>query len=142
MNCFSRLLLCLACIGFGLPTLRFSSAAQAAPEGPETASAGSSLAGFIRLFQTDSQAVSRFYDLPWSATRFDRLETLYRDWQQKLSCVDFDKLEQQGRIDCLLLRNKLAAELDQISLERSRLTEMEELLAWRAPVRSEERRVG
>jgi hypothetical protein len=139
MNCFSRLLLCLACIGFGLPTLRFSSAAQAAPEGPETASAGSSLAGFIRLFQTDSQAVSRFYDLPWSATRFDRLETLYRDWQQKLSCVDFDKLEQQGRIDCLLLRNKLAAELDQISLERSRLTEMEELLAWRAPVQELER---
>jgi hypothetical protein len=139
MNRFSRLLLCLSCIGFGHATLFISSAAEAVPEALETASAGSSLAAFIRLFQADSQAVSRFYDLPWSATRFERLETLYRDWQQKLSCVEFDKLEQQGRVDYVLLRNRLAAEVNQISLERSRLAEMDELVAWRASVQELER---
>jgi uncharacterized protein (DUF885 family) len=140
MNRFGRLLLCLACIGFGFPTSCISSGAEvSAPETLETSSAGSSLAGFIRLFQADSQAVSRFYDLPWSATRFDRLITLYRDWQQKLSCVDFDKLEEQGRIDYILLRNRLEADVDQISLERQRLAEMEELLAWRSPVQELER---
>lgn len=139
MNRFSRLSLCLACIAFWLLNLCMSSGAETASEGLDSASAGSSLAGFIRLFQTDSQAVSRFYDLPWSATRFDRLETLYHDWQQKLSCVDFDKLEQQGRIDYVLLRNRLATELDQISLERQRLTEIDELLTWRAPVQELER---
>src|SRR5215471_15032392 len=136
---YSRLLVCLTWVVFGFATLCSSSGAGTAPEPLEAASAGSSLAGFIRLFQVDSQAVSRFYDLPWSATRFDRLETLYRDWQQKLSCVGFEKLEQQGRIDYILLRNKLTAEVDQISLERGRLTEMEELLVWRASVQELER---
>src|SRR5215471_3961036 len=136
---YSRLLVCLTWVVFGFATLCSSSGAGTAPEPLEAASAGSSLAGFIRLFQADSQAVSRFYDLPWSATRFDRSETLYRDWQQKLSCVDFDKLEQQGRVDYVLLRNRLAAELDEISLERRRLTEIDDLLAWRAPVQELER---
>jgi hypothetical protein len=137
MKYISRLVLCLACIGFGHSSLCIGSGGEAAPEAPD--SIGSSLAGFIRLFQADSQAVSRFYDLPWSATRFERLETLYRDWQHRLAGVNFDKLEQQGRIDHILLRNRLAAELDQISLERRRLAEIDELLAWRAPVQELER---
>src|SRR5215471_8669261 len=89
------------------------------------------LEGVIRNFQADSTGITRFYDLPWSGVRFERLEKLYQDWQQQLSAVSFDPLKQQGRIDFLLLRNRLGADLDQLTLERRRLAEMEEVLAWR-----------
>ena len=42
------------------------------------------LSEFIRLYGTDHGDISRFYDLPWSEHRFDRMEQLYKDWQQKL----------------------------------------------------------
>jgi len=104
----------------------------AAPSGP-------GLESLVREFQADSQAVSRFFDLPWSAARFDRLEKLYRGWQERLAAVKFESLDQPGRIDYLLLRGRLAADLDELGLERGRLAEMEELIAWRAPIQELER---
>ena len=109
-----------------------STAVAAEPSGP-------GLQNLVREYQADSQAVSRFYDLPWSATRFDRLEKLYRGWQERLATMKFDPLDQPSRIDYLLLRGRLAAALDELTLERTRLAEMEELLAWRAPIQELER---
>lgn len=120
------------------PVCPSRSAEQVAPP-PGCGPAGSSLESFIHQFQSDWESVERFYDLPCSTTRIDRLETLYRDWQQKLAALNFGQLEQQGRIDYLLLRNRLTAGLDQMALERHRLAELEELLAWRAPIQDLER---
>src|ERR1044071_8626472 len=75
------------------------------------------LAEVIRLYESDRGSVSRFYDLPWSEKRFDRLEKLLKDWQERLKSVDFDTLDQPGRIDYTLLRNKLTSELARIALD-------------------------
>jgi uncharacterized protein (DUF885 family) len=88
----------------------------------------------VRLYTSDRMAVSRFYDLPWSDMRFERFDKLYRDWQGRLPGIDFDGLNQQGRIDYVLLRNEIEAQLDQQSVQRERLKEMEELLSFRGPV--------
>jgi len=88
----------------------------------------------VRRYQADSGTVSRFYDLPASAVRFERLEKLYRDWESQLADVDFDQLAQPARIDYLLLRNRLAAERADLALERRRLAEIEEVVAWRTPL--------
>lgn len=122
----------------GLALLVFSpgdSLAQkisAAVAKPAKESAGQELADFIRLYEADTGGVSRFYDLPWSATRFDRMERLRKEWLAKLEAVNFDALNQPGRLDYLLLRNKLTADLARGALERQRLAEMEELLPFRA----------
>ena len=97
------------------------------------------MAEFIRLYETDRSSVGRFYELPWSPVRFERMERLIRDWQTRLEQVDFDQLDAQGRIDYFLLRNKLAAELKRFALERRRLTEMEELLPFREVIQDLER---
>ena len=89
------------------------------------------MAEFIRLYETDRNSVGRFYELPWSDTRRERMEKLTRDWQERLQAVDFDKLDQPGRVDWILLRNKLASELARLDLERRRLAEMEEFLPFR-----------
>src|SRR5688572_11717431 len=109
----------------------FTIGAPCAPAAPAPDAAVTGMAGFIRLCETDRTSVGRFYDLSWSPVRFDRMEKLAKEWTTRLENVDFDQLDQPGRIDYLLLRNKLAAELARMSLDRRRLAEMEELLPFR-----------
>src|SRR5690349_13708866 len=104
-----------------------------------TAVRNSNLQDFVREFQADWGSVSGFYELPWSETRFDRLASLFKGWKDRLTKVDFDHLNQQGRIDYLLVRNKLDHEFSSLSLGRKRLAEMEELLSFRAPIQKLER---
>jgi len=92
------------------------------------------LASFIRLYQSDRNSVSRFYDLPWSEARFDRMEMMFKDWQGRLASVDFDALSQAGKIDYVLLRGEIHSELSRLALDRRRLQEMNELLAFRGPL--------
>ena len=65
---------------------------------------------------------------------FDRFEKLYREWRAREAALDFDALNQQGRIDYLLLRNELTGELNQQTLQRERLKEMDELLSFRSTI--------
>src|SRR5258706_10956556 len=99
----------------------------------------SDLQDFVREFGADWGSVASFYELPWSEVRFDRLEALFKSWQTRLNSVDFESLNQQGRIDYLLVRNKLEHELGALALARKRLAEMEELLSFRAPIQKLER---
>lgn len=97
------------------------------------------LAEFIRLYDTDQSGVSRFYDLPWSEFRFDRMERVVKDWQGKHADIDFAALDQQGKIDHILLRNKLTLELRRLDLDRRRLAEMNDLLPFRPVIQDLQR---
>ncbi|MGC8640507.1 MAG: DUF885 family protein [Isosphaeraceae bacterium] len=90
----------------------------------------------IEEYEADLNSVSRFYDLPWSVNRFDRLDRLQHDWQGGLARVDFDQLDQHGRVDWLLLRAKTQSELDDQALDRRRLVEMAELLPFRGGIQA------
>jgi uncharacterized protein (DUF885 family) len=92
------------------------------------------MADFIREYQADQGNASRFYDVQWSEERFERLDRLYTEWQEKLKALDFDALDQQGRIDYVLLRNKLNEEHAHLRLDREWLAQMKELLPFRRPL--------
>lgn len=112
-------------------------APPAASEDPYQAAAaapGRDLADLIRLYQTDRSGVSRFYDMPWSERRFDRMEEVYTSWQKRLGGVDFRALDQQGKIDAILLRMELGKDLADLAQDRQRLAEMEELLPFRRAI--------
>ncbi len=85
----------------------------------------------VEEYQADLRSIYGFYDLLWSGARFNRLERLQHDWQGRLRELDFDALDQHGRVDYLLLRTKLDAELDDQALERKRLSELAELIPSR-----------
>jgi uncharacterized protein (DUF885 family) len=93
--------------------------------------AAESMEDFIRRYQADAGGTAMFYDLAWSDTQFDRMGRLYRDYEEALKRVDFDPLDEQGRIDYLLLRNKLTEEKAHQALEERWLKEMDELLPFR-----------
>jgi uncharacterized protein (DUF885 family) len=88
----------------------------------------------IRLFNTERFSLYQFYDLPWSETRFDRMEHLYQDWTARLQDLNFDLLDEQGRIDYLLLRNQIARETTRLKMSRHQLSEMADLLSFRGPI--------
>jgi uncharacterized protein (DUF885 family) len=85
----------------------------------------------IRRYTADSRTVSQAYQLPWSGVRNERMERLYQEWEAQLPRIDFDALNQHGRVDYILLRNELTSELNRLQLQRDRLREMDELLSFR-----------
>ena len=91
---------------------------------------------FIQLYTTDRSSVGRFYDLPWSEVRHERTGKLLAEWRGKLEAVNFDRLDQPGRIDYLLLRNEIESERSRLALEQRRLAEMSALLPFRQTIQT------
>ena len=122
-----------------LAPLTASHAADAAPNGglnarPSHPSDSSSLVDLIQNYEADVKSVDKFYDLPWSTVRFDRLEKLFVDWRMRLEAVDFSALDQSGRVDYVLLRNDLEHSAAEIAWDRHRLEEMDQLLKFRVVI--------
>ena len=63
-----------------------------------------------------------------------RLKMDYADWQARVASIDFDKLGVEGRIDHIVLRRKIAAELRLIQREAKWQSETTE--SSRSPRRS------
>jgi uncharacterized protein (DUF885 family) len=93
----------------------------------------------VHQFDADQSTVARSYDLRWADVAFDRKEQLFRDWLKNLAATNFDALAQQGKVDYVLLRNDLTSDLDRITLQRTRLKEMDELLSFRDLINELER---
>lgn len=111
---------------FSLVALRLVSVGSAAePAGMEET---------VRRYSADRSTLSRAYEMPWSQTRSERFGKLYAEWQARLPQLGFEALNQQGRVDYILLRNELTSQLDQQTLQREQLREMEELLSFRGTI--------
>ena len=102
---------------------------------PSLAAPPTELEPAVVEYQAYLYSVSGFYEIPWSASRFDRLERLQREWQDRLKGLEFERLDPHGRVDYLLLRPKLASELDDQALAQ-RLAEMAELIPLRDEIQA------
>jgi Bacterial protein of unknown function (DUF885) len=92
------------------------------------------MADQVRTFDADRRRISQSYDLPWSPQRRERLDRLYRDWQRALSQMDFAALDQDGRVDYVLLRERLTYERALLTEEAQRQAEVEPLLPFLAGI--------
>jgi uncharacterized protein (DUF885 family) len=78
--------------------------------------------------------VQRMWRVELSAERAQRMEQLVRDWRAELGRVDFDALDQDGRIDWILLGRELDRETAALELRRARMAEMQALVPFVADV--------
>ncbi|HLO41646.1 MAG TPA: DUF885 family protein, partial [Phycisphaerales bacterium] len=109
--------------------------------GESSADADGEMQSLIARFAADESDINGFYSITWSETRLNRLETLYKAQQARLSEVNFDGLDQDGKVDYLLQRNKLRNNLAYNALSKRRMQEMAEVLPFRGGVcELEERR--
>lgn len=96
--------------------------------------AGEDLEDLIRLYDEDRGSLGSFYSLRWSEGRFDRLARFGGEWMERLHAVDFGSLSAQGKIDYILLRNRLTAALQDVERDRARVVAMDRALPARTLV--------
>ena len=77
---------------------------------PPAAAPASELAALVERYSTDRQSLFRRYPVDYSPERYARLARFYADWQEELRAVPFESLSPEGRIDAVLLANRIAYE--------------------------------
>jgi len=73
-------------------------------------SAQSNLIDVVNTFSADKKALNTFYNNKESEEYYQRFTTLYKDWDKKIGAIDFEKLNQQEKVDYLLLKNLVTKE--------------------------------
>ncbi len=86
--------------------------------------------GLIDRHRQDQGALERLYNIELSPAHRDRLARLYRDSLAALESLDFNQLEQSGRIDWLLFRNHLNFQLHELDYAAGRAVEIMPLLPF------------
>ena len=84
----------------------------------------------VERYRADERSLQLFYPLTYSSTRMEVLREFYEAWRAGLEKMDFAKLDVQGRIDWLLLRNRSIGALADLDQDDRRWKEMEVLVAF------------
>src|SRR3954452_219668 len=84
----------------------------------------------IDRYAEDRGALSRTYDDRLDPQRRQRLAQFLDERAKQLESVDFDHLDQAGRVDYLLLRNELRFEQKQLAHRQKELDESASLLPF------------
>jgi hypothetical protein len=84
----------------------------------------------VDRYLLDKAAIERRYDVPYSPARDGRLRTFYQGWQRRLGEFEFSTLNPEGRIDYVLLRNRLEYDIALLQLGERRRGEMAPLLPF------------
>ena len=84
----------------------------------------------ITRYLQDFAALSRRYVVQYSPVRETRFREFLQGWEKSLKSMDFDALSHEGKIDYILLRNKLIYELESLDIETQRWKEFSELVPF------------
>src|SRR5687767_8954518 len=68
----------------------------------------------IERYSTDAAGLGRYHSVANSEKRTERLRRFYEERLRGAETVDFDSLDQDGRVDYLLFRNQLRFELSEL----------------------------
>lgn len=98
---------CLSPRGWIVAALLSCAVSAQANHASEQAASPTDLRTLIDHYQADRAALSRFYSVAGSPARASRLRALAEEWLGRLQEVDFEALDQDGRIDWLLLRSEI-----------------------------------
>jgi hypothetical protein len=74
----------------------------------------------IERYDVELRNLNRVYPMAGSNTRHTRLEKFYVDQLRLLDGMNFDALSQPGKVDYLLLRDRLSREQRQLAAEARR----------------------
>jgi hypothetical protein len=113
-----------------LPLICIATVCRAVPPDPTV----SPMRGVIERYTADLGSLERKYEIPGSDAAGSRLQQYYNDRQHELADLNFDSLDQTGRVDYLLLQNKIRYQRKQLDLEKSQFEQVSSLLPFAAPI--------
>jgi uncharacterized protein (DUF885 family) len=90
----------------------------------------SALRPLIERYRADRVSLSRMYDAPFSEVQKARFTVFYKDWIGKLQELDFEDLDQEGKVDYLLFDNHLRDRLRDLAVHEKQDAELSTLLPF------------
>lgn len=102
----------------------------------EFARAQSDLRLAVERYGLDRAALQRRYEVEFSPVRQERLRRFYEGWQRALSALPFDALNDEGRIDYILLRNRVTFDQAMLRLDAERWGQIAPLVPFAPPLRA------
>lgn len=90
----------------------------------------SDLRGAVVRYLEDIASIERRYPVLYSPARHARLRRLHEGWSAELAAVDFSSLNQEGQIDYVTLRNRIAYNLETLRLTEGRGAQIGPLLPF------------
>lgn len=85
-------------------------------------------------YEADKGSLSRFYTIPASPERNQRMQTLQQDYLKKLQTLAFEQMSVGGQVDYLLFQRQLNNELRLLQEEAKNLALANNLLSFSSPV--------
>jgi uncharacterized protein (DUF885 family) len=97
--------------------------------------------GLVMRYAVDRATLNRMFPVEYSEARRNRMKEFYGEWRQALAAMNFDAMNQEDKVDYLLLLNHLAYEERRLDLEAKNAEEALPLMPFaRAIVGLEEAR--
>ncbi len=84
----------------------------------------------VEQFDADFGSLSRFYSVPSSKSRHERLTAYYAEWATKLEEIDFGRLDRSGKVDFVLLESLVARQGRRLRASAKELAEAGHLLTF------------
>ncbi len=139
----AALAVAICALALNLPALGDDAASSAAkPEASAYVPELSQLVGqrwselgvVVERYSADRAALLRRYSVEYSDERRGQMREFSSAWRARLEAMDFDSLSLDGRIDYLLLKNRLGYELELLAREGKRLAETAPLVPFRETI--------
>ncbi len=105
----------------------FNEAARIAPTNDTSLKA---MRGIVERFTTDREALERYYNIRWSDARRERLGQFLDERSRSLDAVNFAALDQESRIDHLLLRNEILFQRQELDRQKHQQQEVAGMLPF------------
>jgi uncharacterized protein (DUF885 family) len=102
----------------------FSDPAAYAPDLAERLTT-SELRDVVPRYTADRQLLLRFHTIPMSRARVAAEQGFADGWLKALDRLDFARLSQEGKVDYILLRNRIRLDREQVEVESRLLTALE-----------------
>jgi hypothetical protein len=101
---------------------------------PLVGQTSSELREVVERYSSDRAGLLRRHGVEYSPVRRETLREFYKAWQARLGSVNFDALGQDGKIDYLLLKNRIGYELELLAQEEKKSAEAAPLLPFAATI--------
>src|SRR5689334_17340928 len=90
----------------------------------------SELASVVNRFTQDNYSMNRRYDATNSPAQRKRMREFFNEWHDRIAAIDFNKLNQEGKIDYVLLNKEVNHELILLDRQEKLRTEVQPLIPF------------
>ncbi len=97
---------------------------------PLVSQTASELREVVERYSLDRAGLMRRYSVEYSPVRRETMREFYKAWQTRLESLNFDALGQDGKIDYLLMKNRIGYELQLLKQEDEKVAEAAPLLPF------------